>query len=182
MVLAPLSRLRHAMKRKRKPSRIQRILVPTDFSVHSEHALDYAAVLAKQLGAKIILLHVIDSLSYSVTDTFTVIEHRRALETTARSLLDNFRQDMVAKGLAVKSYLATGAPYDEILKKSRQEKADLIVMGTHGRTGVKHLLLGSVAEKVVRLSTCPVLTVPIPSARRAKTASKSAGKASVTLL
>jgi nucleotide-binding universal stress UspA family protein len=165
------------MKRKKRPSRIQRILVPTDFSAHSEHALNYAAILAKQLGAKIILLHVIDSMSYSVTDTLIVIEHRRALETTARALLDNFRQALVAQGLAVTVYLMTGAPYEEILKKSRREKADLIAMGTHGRTGVRHLLLGSVAEKVVRLSTCPVLTVPIPSARRAKAAAKS-----VTLL
>ena len=61
----------------------------------------------------------------------------------------------------------SGTPYREILKKSRQERADLIVMGTHGWTGVKHLLLGNVAEKVVRLSSCPVLTVRIPSGRRA---------------
>jgi nucleotide-binding universal stress UspA family protein len=173
--------LRHAMKRKTKPLRIQRILVPTDFSAHSEHALDYAFTLAKQLGARILLMHVIDSLSYSVTDTFIVIEHRRALETTARSLLDNFRQDLVERGLAVTVHLVTGAPYDQILKKSRQEKVDLIVMGTHGRTGVKHLLLGSVAEKVVRLSTCPVLTVPISPERRATTPAKSARKSAVTL-
>jgi nucleotide-binding universal stress UspA family protein len=120
-------------------------------------------------------------MSYSVTDTFTVIEHRRALETTARTLLNNLRQDLVEKGLSVTTHLATGAPYHEILKKSRQEKVDLIAMGTHGRTGVRHFLLGSVAEKVLRLSTCPVLTVPISSGRRTKTASKSAGKSPVTL-
>jgi nucleotide-binding universal stress UspA family protein len=173
--------LRHAMEKKTKTSRIRKILVPTDFSPHSDYALDYAATLAKQLGAKIVLLHVIDSMSYSVTDTFTVIEHRRALETTARTLLNNLRQDLVEKGLSVTTHLATGAPYHEILKKSRQEKVDLIAMGTHGRTGVRHFLLGSVAEKVLRLSTCPVLTVPISSGRRTKTASKSAGKSPVTL-
>ncbi|MGH7828996.1 MAG: universal stress protein, partial [Candidatus Binatia bacterium] len=120
------------MKRERKAPRIQKILVPTDFSPHSNRALDYAATFAKQLGARIILMHAVESLSYSVTDTFTVIEHRRALETTARSLLDNLRQDLVEKGLSVKTHWVTGAPYREILKKSRQEKVDLIVMGTHG--------------------------------------------------
>ncbi len=140
---------------------IQRILVPTDFSAPSGQALEYAAMIAKQFKADLILLHVIDSLSYSVTDTLNVIEHRRALETLARSLLRNLSQPLLARHLAVTTQLTSGTPHHEILQEAQTSKVDLIVMGTHGRTGVRHLLLGSVAEKVVRLSACPVVTVPL---------------------
>jgi nucleotide-binding universal stress UspA family protein len=156
------------MKRKRVPEGIKKILVPTDFSVPSRRAMDYAAILAKESGAAIFLIHVIESLPYSVTDTLHVIDHRRALEKTAGALLENLRDELIEKELAVKTRLASGTAYDEILKSSRREKADLIVMGTHGRTGVSHLLLGSVAEKVVRLARCPVLTVPDRAATRVK--------------
>lgn len=140
---------------------IQRILVPTDFSAPSSQALEYAAMIAKPFKAELILLHVIDSFSYSVTDTLNVIEHRRALETLARSLLGNLSQPLLAQHLAVTTHLSSGTPHHEILQKAQTSKVDLIVMGTHGRTGISHLLLGSVAEKVVRLSTCPVVTIPL---------------------
>jgi len=78
------------------------------------------------------------------------------------------RKQLREKNLKVKTYLVSGAPYREILKKTQLEKVDLIVMGTHGRTGVAHLLLGSVAERVVRLSPCPVLTVRLSSGNRRK--------------
>ena len=165
------------MKRKRTPAGIKKILVPTDFSAPSRRAMDYAAVLAKESGAEILLLHVIESLPYSVTDTLHVIDHRRALEKTAGALLENLRDELGEKELAVKSRLASGAAYGEILKAARREKTDLIVMGTHGRTGMSHLLLGSVAEKVVRLAACPVLTVP----DRATTRVKAAAERPITL-
>ena len=76
------------------------------------------------------------------------------------------RKQLREKNLKVKTYLVSGTPYREILKKTQLEKVDLIVMGTHGRTGVEHLLLGSVAERVVRLSPCPVLTVRLSSGSR----------------
>lgn len=162
------------MKRHHVASGIKRILVATDFSPYSGDAIEYAANMARSLGASIVLAHVIESLPYSVTDTFTLVDHRRALEKTAGALLENSCQQLGAKGLSVKTRLENGAPYEEILKISRQENADLIVMGTHGRTGVEHLFLGSVAEKVVRLSSCPVLTIPRRSRRRA-TAAKATG-------
>lgn len=146
---------------------IERILVPIDFPSYSDHSTDYAATIAEKFGAEIILMHVIESLSFSVTDTLNVVEHRQALETIARSLLDNLSKILLEKHLAVKTYLVSGSPSREILDKAQQDKADLIVMGTHGRTGMGHLLLGSVAEKVVRLSTCPVLTVQLsPAAKK----------------
>jgi nucleotide-binding universal stress UspA family protein len=165
------------MKRKRAGPGIKKILVATDFSSHSKRAMDYAASLAKKAGAGIVLMHAIESFPYSVTDTLHIVDHRRALEKTAGFLLENLRQELAGEGVPVKSLLTNGAPYKEILKASRREKTDLIVMGTHGRTGVEHLILGSVAEKVVRLSTCPVLTVPDRAAARIT----AAGKPSVTL-
>jgi nucleotide-binding universal stress UspA family protein len=90
------------------------------------------------------------------------------LETIARSLLENCSIKLLEARLRVKSHLASGIPHRETLQKAKEEKADLIVMGTHGRTGVEHLLLGSVAEKVVRLSPYPVLTVRLPPARQIK--------------
>ena len=154
------------MRRKEQRPQIRSIMVPVDFSSYSNQAVNYAAMIAKKFKTGIMLMHVIDSLSYSVTDTLKVIEHRRALETIAGTLLDNLRKQLRGKNLKVKTYLVSGTPYREILKKTQLEKVDLIVMGTHGRTGMEHLLLGSVAERVVRLSPCPVLTVRLSSGRR----------------
>lgn len=149
-------------KRKKLPARrIKRILVATDFSAASKQAAEYAAALAESTGAEILLMHVIDSLPYSVTDTFTVIDHRRALRKTASFLLDTVREELARNGIAVKTRLAMGTAHEEIVRSARKDKADLIVIGTHGRTGVVHVFLGSVAEKVVRLADCPVVTVPV---------------------
>ena len=169
------------MNRHRTTSGIKKILVPTDFSSYSKYAIDYAATLAKQLGDRIVLMHVIESLPYSVTDTFNVIDHRRVLEASAESLLENLKQGLAEKGLSVETQLASGIPHREILDKALGVGVDLIVMGTRGRTGVEHLVMGSVAEKVVRLSSCPVMTIPIPSRRRRTMPAQSAGKSAVTL-
>lgn len=147
------------VKTRKIPRRFKKILVPTDFSRHSDLALQYASMLALQFKSELILMHVVESLAYSVTDTLNIVEHRRALETIAGTLLDNLCKEVRANGLEVRTFLASGYAYKEILKRAKQEQVDLIVMGTHGRTGVEHLLLGSVAEKLVRLSACPVLTV-----------------------
>lgn len=149
------------MSEKTKTQPIRKILVPVDFSSYSESTTDYASMIAERFEATLILMHVIESLPYSVTDTLKLIEHRRALETLAGSLLDNLRDALRARKLAVKTELVWGNPSREILAKARREKTDLIVMGTHGRTGLPHIVLGSVAEKIVRLAEIPVLTVPL---------------------
>lgn len=146
----------------RKPSTrqaIRKILVPTDFSPHSERAADYAAMLADGFQAKIDLLHVIEPFPYSVTDTGTVISHGEALKTIAASLLENARAKLAQRGATVEAHLTQGVPYEEILNWAGKKKVDLIVMGTRGRTGVGHFLLGSVADRVVHLAPCPVLTM-----------------------
>jgi nucleotide-binding universal stress UspA family protein len=157
-------------KRGGKMTSIKKILVPTDFSPYSDQAMQYASMMAKAFKARILLVHVIEPLTYSVTDTLTVADHFVALKTIAKPLLENARKKFQKKGLVIEADLLTGVPYREILKKARRIGADVIVMGTHGRTGVEHFLLGSVAEKVVRLAPCPVVTVrPV---LRAKAASK----------
>jgi nucleotide-binding universal stress UspA family protein len=126
-------------------------------------------------------MHVVDSAPYSVTDTFKIVEHRRSLETIARSLLDSWTAPLLKKNLSAKPYLANGIVHREILEKARHDRADLIVMGTHGRTGLEHVLLGSVAEKVVRLSGCPVLTVPVSGSKKPRPA-KSRRRRDVILI
>lgn len=139
---------------------IKKILVGTDFSSCSDRAVDYAAHIAEQFRAEILLVHAIESFTYSVTDSLTVMDHEKALSLTASALLENLLKSLNNRDLSVKSYLTHGTPYREIVKKAEEDAIDLIVLGTHGRSGVEHFLLGSVAEKVVRTAPCPVLTIP----------------------
>jgi nucleotide-binding universal stress UspA family protein len=158
---------------KKQTQRIKTILVPVDFSAYSQNIIDYASMIAAKFDATLILLHVIESLRYSVTDTFKVVEHRKGLQTLATSLLRNLKDEMQARKLTVKTRLVWGTASREILSEARREKPDLIVMGTHGRSGLPHAILGSVAEKIVRLSRVPVLTVPLSVATGSKKHSRS---------
>jgi nucleotide-binding universal stress UspA family protein len=145
--------------RKKIGIRIRKIIVPTDFTVFSDHALDYAVVVAKRFHANILIMHVIEPFTYSVTDMMQVVDHYVPLKTIAQPMLE-ILQNRISKGGVKSSTVVTkGTPYLEIIKKARKEGTDLIVMGTHGRTGAKHVLMGSVAERVVRMAPCPVLTV-----------------------
>jgi universal stress protein A len=162
---------------RKQTQRVRKIIVPLDFSSSSKSTIDYASMIAERFAATLILVHVIESLPYSITDTFQIVEHRKALETLTRALLRNLSDDLRARNLVVKTHLVWGNPAREILAKARREKADLIVMGTHGRTGLPHMVMGSVAEKAVRLSRIPVLTVPLafkPRRRRLQLAKKTA--------
>jgi nucleotide-binding universal stress UspA family protein len=140
-------------------TRIARILVPVDFTDYSNRAVDYAGMLAAEFGARVRVLHVIEKFTYSVTDTIQVVDHYSALQAIAQPLIEGLRKRLDERGVAAEAEIRTGTPYAEILDEAKRFKPDLIVMGTHGRTGLAHALLGSVAERVVRLATCPVLTV-----------------------
>ena len=146
-------------KRKLRKLRIRKILVPTDFSLSSERAVDYAENIARAFKAGMVLMHVTEPAPYAVTDTLIVVEYGQALNKLGQSLLTNLGKKLAAKGLAVKTHVAYGTPYREIVDEAAKEKADMIVMGAHGHRGIEHLLMGSVAEKVVRMAGCPVLTV-----------------------
>lgn len=144
---------------KKEKNVISRILVPTDFSDCSAEALDDAIALAKVFQADLILVHVIEPFPYAAVEGIAFIHPVERLSLQAQALLDQLSKRPLKEKLSVETHLTSGVPSKEIVKLAEREGADLIVMGTHGRTGVDHLFAGSVAEKVVRLSPCPVLTV-----------------------
>lgn len=141
---------------------LKRILVPVDFSKHSHNALRYAVAFADALGAELHLLHVVqEPASYTrmyVPPEDWLTEERDA----ARRELEKLPGDEVKANVAVLREVRSGSPLVEIIQYAKEADIDLIVMGTHGRTGLAHLLLGSVAENVVRQAPCPVLTVRNP--------------------
>ena len=138
---------------------ISRIQVPLDFSDCSTAALDYAVALAKPLNADLILTHVIEPFPYSVIEGLTFVDYGARLTSETQSLLDALSKRPLKERLSVATHLTSGIPFREILFLAEREKADLIVMGTHGRSGFERFMTGSVAEKVVRLAPCPVLTL-----------------------
>jgi nucleotide-binding universal stress UspA family protein len=142
-----------------------RILVPTDFSAPSDAALAYARGLAGTFDATLHLLHVLENEFLR-----PVVADPQALETAAlRHLQKRLTDDDRRRFHAIPAIERSDAPADEIVSYARTQDIDLIVMGTHGRSGMAHLLVGSVAEKVVRAAPCPVLTLreAPPAARRA---------------
>jgi nucleotide-binding universal stress UspA family protein len=140
-------------------AKFKKILVPVDFTKYSDHAISYAEMMAKTFQAKILLFHVIEQFTYSVSDTIQVMDHYTTLKEIAQQMLDAKKKQAAKKGLGVETRVLKGSPALEIVKYSENKKTDLIVMGSHGRTGIQHLVLGSVAERVVRMASCPVLTV-----------------------
>lgn len=145
---------------------ITRILVPTDFSEPADEALDYAIHLARTLGATVSLAHVFtdpyEQTAYSEQYVPIAQEIRAEVLTAIRQRLA-MRASRI-DGTLVNSEILTGPTAKAIVDCAQAQKADLIVMGTHGRHGMAHLLLGSVAERVVRTAPCPVLTVRAASA------------------
>jgi nucleotide-binding universal stress UspA family protein len=142
-----------------------RIVVATDFSACAEAGWVLARRLAAALGSELILFHVlIEGTLWS--ETPFNMERVRELFAEGRSRtgqkLDEWAAQARAEGLAARVVMRDGNPYQEIVSLAADERADLIVVGTHGRTGLGRALLGSVADRVVRLARCPVLTVRAP--------------------
>src|SRR5919108_2156639 len=137
------------------PMQIRPILAPTDFSVSATQAATVAFELAPTVGAKLSLLHVIEVPVYAIE----VALPREALERDARRELALLLPEAEAAHVGVTRLVDMGGPYQKIVETATAEQVDLIVMATHGRTGLSHLVLGSVAERVVRLAPCPVLTI-----------------------
>ena len=140
---------------------VQKILCAVDFSEGSPQVADYAATLAKATKAEILCLYIAPSLAEYVG--FNVPQ--AALDTfigdvvvSAETTMNEFTNEHF-KGLPVRGLVLAGYPAEEILKAAKEHQADMIVMGTHGRTGIDRIIFGSVAEKVVTAATCPVLTV-----------------------
>jgi nucleotide-binding universal stress UspA family protein len=145
---------------------IQNILVPTDFSECAEAALTYASELARRFDAHLKLLHVVAMpILYPTGSEFAIapmLVVTASAETRARMNLDELAQRLSLPAGRVSVQTLVGMPVNEILEAVQKDHIDLIVMGTHGRGAIDHLLLGSVAERVVRKSPVPVMTVHGP--------------------
>jgi nucleotide-binding universal stress UspA family protein len=146
---------------------IKRILVPTDFSEPADAALLYGRELAGRFGATVHVLHVAENLYITTfgAETYAAVapDLQRGLEESARLRLDELTLDSDGSGPPTHTAIVTSAsPAFAIVDYAKDNEIDLVVMGTHGRGGFTRLLMGSVAERVVRLAPCPVLTVRRP--------------------
>ncbi|TAK53490.1 MAG: universal stress protein [Bacteroidetes bacterium] len=143
---------------------IKNILCPIDYSVYSEMALKYAIEFAEKYQAKLYLMHVLDIRVYDINDpdlyNVNIIDEETINKLRER-LLKCVNEDAKNK-ISVEAIIIQGVPFAEIIKTAKECKIDLIVLGTHGRTGLSHAIMGSVAEKVVRKAPCPVLTIRHP--------------------
>jgi nucleotide-binding universal stress UspA family protein len=142
----------------------RKILVPTDFSRHSSAAIDAAADLSRRYEASVTLAYVFEPVTYALPEGH-VMQSPPQLDEMRSAFEQRLAQAMIeaetAGALRVQSKLLTGPVATEISDFAEKGDFDLIVMGTHGRTGLRHLVLGSVAEKVVRTAPCAVLTVRV---------------------
>lgn len=149
--------------------KIKRILAPTDLSKASLQGVAYAAELARAQKAELILLFAEDVSAYVPGEIYgagvvasLLDETRRQAEAGLRKLRDRYR----AAGVRCRAVLASGQPARTITDTARKLRVDWIILATHGRSGISHALLGSVAERVVRSASCPVLTVRVKERRR----------------
>lgn len=138
------------------------ILFATDFSESSDHAFRYALSMAKRFNSRLVIVHIInepvDLRGFYVPHiSFDKLEEE--IEEGAQKMMEKFCRTHIRDYDDFESFIVPGIPYEEIIKKGTESSADLIVMATHGRTGLDHVLFGSTAEKVVRKSPIPVMTI-----------------------
>ncbi len=161
------------------PIKMDKILCAVDFSASSDHALEYARAFAKAHGSRLALLHVVEMPSlasfptlfdreapdqydeYGVPRLRSSVVDMDAIRKAGREKLDELIETCAGESDDIEGEIVIGNPAIEVIKKAGEGEFDLVVLGTHGMTGLKHLLIGSVAEKVVRKAPCPVLTVRV---------------------
>jgi len=150
------------------PVALRTILVTSDFSELAREAYRWAASLVRGSGARVVVAHVLeDELAAAMPvfvggvqpDVLDLSRFREESRQAALAALQSVAEEFRGQGIAAEIALRSGRPFVEIVRLARELPADLIVMGTHGRSGLRHALIGSVAERVVRKSPCPVLTV-----------------------
>ena len=144
---------------------VNRIMVPIDFSDHAEPVIEWATHLASAHDAELLLLH-----AYHLPVEFQQLEGAylpqdfwESVKTEALENLETYATGIRESGVAVRVIVCEGYPATVIEDEAIEQRADLIVIGTHGLSGLKHMLLGSIAERVVQKAPCPVLTVKLPS-------------------
>jgi len=144
---------------------IKKVLVPIDFSDYSKSSLRYAVNFAKQFNAEIYLIYVVEPVIYPPDFSMGQIaipSVNAEWDERAKVELDNLAKTEIPEGVNVKTILKSGKPFLEIIDTASEENIDLIIIATHGHSGVEHILFGSTAEKVVRKAPCPVLTLREP--------------------
>ena len=142
---------------------LKKILVPTDFSEYSNNALKYGCALSEKFGSEMHLLHVLQDLVAMVPEPGLAFpppgNYMQELQQSSELALKDLPPSGWGHGPSIVRTTRNGPPFVEIVRYARENEIDLIVIGTHGRGGLAHMLLGSVAEKVIRKASCPVLTV-----------------------
>ena len=152
------------------------IVHPTDFSPAAEPAFRHAVDAAKRQRAVLLLVHVLEPVTFGDQDyMMRELEFRDAAAATARTGFDRLMASARRAGVNARSLLLDGSPAREIVRLARARRASLITMGTHGRTGVRRLLLGSVAARVAAMAPCPVLTVRRAGGTRRRAAWRGRG-------
>jgi len=164
---------------------IRTILHPTDFSAHSEYAFRLASSLARDYGARLIVLHVFERPLFIHGGVMTAPPEPPPPEEQRHTLREQLQRIKPPDpAISIEHLLEEGDPATGILQVAQERACDLIVMGSHGRTGLGRLLLGSVAEQVVRKAPCPVLTVKLPQHQEKPSEDATpatAGRATVTV-
>lgn len=143
------------------------IVIAIDFSENSNHAFEYALNMARQFNAHLTVIHVINEpvdLRGFYVPHISFEELEKEIENSAQTMMQKFCKENLSDFSNYSTFLVTGIPCDEIVNKANELNASLLVVGTHGRTGLDHIIFGSTAERVVRTSSCPVLTVHLPKA------------------
>ena len=144
---------------------ISKILVPIDFSDYSKSALKYAVDFAKFFNAELSLIYVVEPVIYPPDFSMGQIAVPSVdfeMDKRAKEELENLAKKQIPKELKTRIIVKTGKPFIEIIDTANELDADLIIIATHGHSGVEHILFGSTAEKVVRRAPCPVLTLREP--------------------
>ena len=142
----------------------KKILVPIDFSIHSKTALKYALKIAPTYNAKLQLLHVVEESihpAFYASGINSIFEINSQLKSRSKEVIREMLDSVGGKEVETDIFVVEGRASSEIIKFAEEKSSDLIIISTHGLTGIEHLLLGSVTEKVVRMAKCPVLTVKV---------------------
>jgi nucleotide-binding universal stress UspA family protein len=145
--------------------KIKKILLTTDFSEYANYALSYAAEFANAFNAEIGLLHVIEPIIAPTDFTwenYDIAELEKKSREYTQQTLEKIIKEKIPENIKAYPIIRYGRSFDEIIRCSKEDKFDMIIMSTHGLTGISHILFGSTAEKVVRKSPVPVLTVRDP--------------------
>ena len=144
----------------------KKILIAIDFSENSNYAFDYALMLARKFDAEITVLHVINEpidLRGFYVPHISFEQLEKEIEAGADAMMEKFCQEKMEGYCNFRTSVVNGIPYEEIIRKGKEIDASLIVLGTHGRTGLDHIIFGSTAERVVRSAASPVLSIRLPS-------------------